>query len=271
MSFGAKRSVKVLISCAWFAARPLARLLGVGVHRRGSLIVLYYHAVRSQEAPAFARQLDAIGAYADVVGPDYLGAAEGRPKVAVTFDDAFVSVIDNALPLLAARKFPFTVFVPTRCLGARPSWMMEDDAADKEEVVASADRVRALADVGVRLGAHSQTHPRLTTLDPVQAAWEMSDSKADLEALTGKRVDMFAFPYGDFNEAIVESAKSAGYRYVFSTQPRTIDPRDARILRARVSTSPSDSPLEFWLKLRGGYDWVPIASLLKKHLLSKRA
>jgi hypothetical protein len=31
------------------------------------------------------------------------------------------------------------------------------------------------------------------------------------------------------------------------------------------------SPLDFWLKLRGGYDWMPMASRLKRRLLPKSA
>jgi hypothetical protein len=62
--------------------------------------------------------------------------------------------------------------------------------------------------------------------------------------LIGKPVDIFAFPYGDFDDGLVEAARKAGYRFVFSTQPRTIDPRDRQALRARVATNPWDSPLE---------------------------
>ena len=37
----------------------------------------------------------------------------------------------------------------------------------------------------------------------------LSGSKADLEALIGKPVDIFAFPYGDFDDAVVDPAKVA--------------------------------------------------------------
>jgi peptidoglycan/xylan/chitin deacetylase (PgdA/CDA1 family) len=266
----AKRSLKLAIAAMWWSTRRVLAMVGLGSGRAGSLTVLYYHAVRAGDADAFARQLDAIADYADVVDPDYIGEAAGRPKVAITFDDAFESVIDNALPLTEARRLPCTIFVPTGRLGAPPAWMMEHGAADANEVVATAETVRALADRGVRLGAHSRTHPMLTRLDPKEAAGELSGSKADLEELIGGRVGIFAFPYGDFNDAIVEIARQAGYQFVFSTQPGAIDPRDRRILRSRVSTDPSDSMLEFWLKLRGGYDWMPIASRLKRRFLPGR-
>ncbi len=266
----AKRKIKVVIGALWWSADRIAGLVGLGQRRAGALTVLYYHAVRSANSRAFEDQLDAIRAYADVVGPDYIGEPRGRPKIAITFDDAFVSVINHALPSLEARKMPSTIFVPTQCLGAAPSWMMEHGATGHEEFVASPEWVRALADRRVLLGSHSQTHPKLTALDPGAANREIYGSKADLETLIDKPVDMFAFPYGDFNETVVETARSAGYRFVFSTQPGLIDPSDSRILRSRISVDPSNSRLEFWLKLRGGYDWMPVASRLKKRLFSKR-
>ena len=266
-----KRKVKVFIGTVWWFGNRLADLIGLGSSRSGALTVLYYHAVRAADASKFELQLEAIRAYADIVEPDYLGEASGPPKVPITFDDAFVRVIVNALPPLEARKMSSTIFVPSSCLGRRPSCKMEHDAMDHDEIVASADEVRALANRGLRIGAHSRTHPRLTSLAPSEAAHELSGSKADLESLLGAPVEIFAFPYGDFNAPLVETAKEAGYPFVFSTEPCRVDPQDTRILRPRVSVNPTDSPLEFWLKLRGGYEWMPAVSLLKRRFLSKLA
>lgn len=264
-----KRGVKAGIAALWWSANRLASLVGLGKSHGDTLTILYYHAVRPAEASLFAAQLDAILAYGEVVEPSYAGKTEGKPKVAVTFDDAFISVIENALPALEARGMPLTIFVPTRRLGAPPGWEMEYDAADREEEVASADQIRALSKRGVLLGAHSQTHPRMTRLDPEAAVRELSGSKSDLEELTGETVDLFAFPYGDYNDAVVEAAGRAGFRFAFSTQPNRVDPRDLSVLRPRVAVHPSDTPLEFWLKLRGGYEWMPTVSRLKHRFVPR--
>jgi peptidoglycan/xylan/chitin deacetylase (PgdA/CDA1 family) len=66
-----------------------------------------------------------------------------RPLIAVTFDDAFESVLDNAIPILKKYNIPCTIFVPTACMGGPPSWEMET-TADATERVATPERLRSL-------------------------------------------------------------------------------------------------------------------------------
>ena len=123
-------------------------------------MVLYYHAVRASARRQFAAQMDKLARLSvpvDIEGTDFLRA--GRRYSAVTFDDAFMSVVDNALPELRARRIPCMIFVPTGSIGRRPSWIgpSHDDAA---EVVASAEVLRTVADQPlVRIGSHSISHP----------------------------------------------------------------------------------------------------------------
>jgi peptidoglycan/xylan/chitin deacetylase (PgdA/CDA1 family) len=48
-----------------------------------------------------------------VVPADWQGLAEHVHNVAVTFDDAFESVIKNALPIMEKYGFHATIFVPS--------------------------------------------------------------------------------------------------------------------------------------------------------------
>jgi peptidoglycan/xylan/chitin deacetylase (PgdA/CDA1 family) len=48
----------------------------------------------------------------------------------------------------------------------------------------------------IALGAHTVTHPVLSSLTPEAAAHEIRQSRADLEALSGAAVSSFAYPYG---------------------------------------------------------------------------
>ena len=205
------------------------------------------------------------------------GCSDGRcrsrgsrfPRIAITFDDAFMSVVENALPELVARKMPCTIFVPTGCLGCNPTWQLEGSSSDSAEVVASGEVLRSLISMGVRLGAHSRSHPLLTRIRPQDARTEIIGSKADLENLLDRPVDLFAFPYGDFNSQTLWRCKEAGYRFVFSIAPGSVDPMDTEMLRPRIAVEPSDTRLEFWLKLRGGYNWMPLASAIKRNFLGQ--
>ena len=201
---------------------------------------------------------------------DYAGGPDGRPKIALTFDDAFQSVFDFAVPEMVKRNMPSTIFVPTACIGAAPTWEMEYNCFDRNEILACEETLRAAARDGIQLGAHARTHPRLTAIAPDGAREEIAGSKADLERLLGRPVDTFSFPYGDFNERTVQYCKEAGYRYAYSITPALVDLSDGAMLRPRIAVDPSDTKLEFWLKLRGAYSWMRLASLAKNQLRGRR-
>jgi peptidoglycan/xylan/chitin deacetylase (PgdA/CDA1 family) len=87
-------------------------------------VVLYYHAVRPEERASFGRQMDELLSIGSPIRADRREPLQpGRRYVAVTFDDGFVSVVENALPELRDRRIPCTIFVPTGSLGTRPSWL----------------------------------------------------------------------------------------------------------------------------------------------------
>jgi len=145
---------------------------------------------------------------------------------------------------------------------------MEGLAPDRQECVATADMLRALDPGRVRLGAHSRTHPHLAKIPEQQAREEIAGSRADLEGLLGRPVDLFAFPYGDFSERTSQICKEAGYRFVYSIEPGSVAANSSAILRSRVAVDPDESMVEFWLKIRSAYEWMPAASMLKRRLLA---
>jgi peptidoglycan/xylan/chitin deacetylase (PgdA/CDA1 family) len=62
------------------------------------------------------------------------------------------------------------------------------------------DELRELAGGDmVEIGAHTLTHPVLANLPPDQQQQEIAGSKRRLEALTGKNISSFAYPYGKKN------------------------------------------------------------------------
>jgi peptidoglycan/xylan/chitin deacetylase (PgdA/CDA1 family) len=81
------------------------------------------------------------------------------------------------------------------------------------------EEVQALVSDGlVTIGAHTVTHPVLSTLTPDASRREITDSKCACEAIIGAPVMSFAYPYGDFDDKAREAAKLAGFRFACSTQ-----------------------------------------------------
>jgi peptidoglycan/xylan/chitin deacetylase (PgdA/CDA1 family) len=60
----------------------------------------------------------------------------------------------------------------------------------------------------VEIGAHTLTHPVLAKLTPDEQQHEIGGSKRRLEALTGKSITSFAYPYGKKNHYTRETVKT---------------------------------------------------------------
>ena len=252
----AKRLAKLLISAFYL---PFAR--------RDRLTILYYHAVPADQKVGFERQMATLSRSATIVAPDHAGPVTAR-SVAITFDDAFRSVAQHALPALAENGISATVFVPTGHMGDHPRWAMES-AGDQAEIVMSAAEIGLLPPDIIAIGSHAVSHPRLSPLDEASIREEVTRSKAILETIIGKPVTQLAFPYGDHDDRVVRICTEAGYTRVYTVAPQPIDPTDQDIKRGRTSVSPDDHPFEFYLKLRVAYGWMPMASALKRRLRSR--
>jgi peptidoglycan/xylan/chitin deacetylase (PgdA/CDA1 family) len=265
-----KRFAKIIVSCAYFAAargvRGFAQIFGRSSPR--SMIVLYYHSVPPSRRVGFARQMAILARHAHVVPADWSdGTDPAGPTVAITFDDAYASVIDNALPELAQRGFPCTIFVPSGVLGRKPDWPMEGNSEDNE-VVVDAARLTEICGPLVAIGAHSVSHPRLTRIALERARAEIGVSRAAIARLIGGPVTLFAFPYGDHDANLVEICRQEGFKHVFTIVPEPIDPPAESFVRGRVFVDPDDGNFEFYLKMSGAYTWMALASAVKKRLKS---
>jgi peptidoglycan/xylan/chitin deacetylase (PgdA/CDA1 family) len=235
----------------------------------GNGVVLYYHGVKAHQRHRFAQQMDDILRIAKPVrADDPVSTGETRRHVAVTFDDGLRSVVENALPELAKREIPFTVFITSGCLGERPSWVHDPQHPSFDERVLSATELRELATGRLAtIGSHSITHPNLAALDSRSAAHELAVSKTQLQDAIGRGVDLFSFPHGAHDEAVVEQARRAGYRRVFTIEPTPLDVGGTSFVVGRVAADPDDWRLEFRLKLAGAYRWRHfVHRLLPRHI-----
>ncbi|MBV9801680.1 MAG: polysaccharide deacetylase family protein [Solirubrobacterales bacterium] len=267
----AKNAVKITISLLWYCGEVVrstaTRLLG----RRGDprFIVLYYHGVGGDATAGFARQMDLLERIATVVRADHTGPLPGsRRCVAITFDDAFRSVREHALPELVRRSLPLTIFVPVEYVGSPPGWAMESPV-DHEEVM-TGEELRALPD-NVDLGSHTLSHPHLSQLSDERLQEEVEQSRLKLVELVGKPVTTLAFPYGDYDQRTLAACRTAGYERLFAIEPRLADPRGADFVRGRIAVEPTDSALVFRLKASGAFAWMTYASALKSRLLARRS
>jgi peptidoglycan/xylan/chitin deacetylase (PgdA/CDA1 family) len=89
----------------------------------------------------------------------------------------------------------------------------------------TADQAKALAASRViTLGAHSVEHPALTGLAPEARRREIEDSRVACARLTGAAPELFAYPYGDYDEATVAAVRDAGFQAAVTTDEALVAP-----------------------------------------------
>ena len=137
------------------------------------------------------------------------------PSVLVTFDDAYRSLVREALPILQELDAPSVVFVPTAFVGGTNAF---DAGEEPDEPICSWDDLTTLAANGVAIQSHGVNHAAMSDLDAGARRAELEQSRSTLEGRLRASVDLFAFPYGDGGtdpRAMAEAVRAAGYRAAF--------------------------------------------------------
>lgn len=90
-------------------------------------------------------------------------------------------------------------------------YVSPDDREFKKADRLNHDEIKQLAK-DFEIGAHTMTHPRLTTVTDRQAYREISNSKQFLEDIIGQPVTSFCYPGGDFDKRHPPMVKKAGFK-----------------------------------------------------------
>jgi peptidoglycan/xylan/chitin deacetylase (PgdA/CDA1 family) len=209
---------------------------------------------------AFERQLDALTARRRVLSLRDVLKEIDRPAAAglaaITFDDGYRDFAEIAAPRLDARSLHATLFVPAGRIGGYNDW---DEGIFARREILTAAELRALDPKVVEIGAHGHDHRRLSGLAAPVLRHETRDARARLEEAVGRPVELFAYPYGqwdDFDDAAEAAVAEAGFLAACSTCfGRGSRPADRFRLR-RVGVEPHDTLAAVEAKLDGGYDFV---------------
>jgi peptidoglycan/xylan/chitin deacetylase (PgdA/CDA1 family) len=132
-------------------------------------------------------------------------AATGA-TVSVTFDDGFLSTYTNALPILASRNVPATVYVT--------SGFIDSGVTDDFNLPAMTwSQVQNLQNsYGWEIGGHTQTHPELPTLTTANVISQISTSNTAFSE-HGLNVTNFASPFGAYDNAVLVQLLKSYYSH----------------------------------------------------------
>jgi len=218
----------------------------------GQRLILAYHGVipdGAEEAGErtlfitqrdFRAHLDLLAEFADVVALDVLDEeGDGRPRIAITIDDAYRGAVCEGVHELIQRSLPATIFVAPARLNDQVFWwdaLARNGRLDPRvrhhalnELAGDDQRIRnwaaslklplsdtlpsyaraatvgelkqALGSPGITVGAHTWSHVNLPTLSVSDVFAEVSRPKAWLHReFPGKTLDWLAYPYGHDSE-----------------------------------------------------------------------
>jgi peptidoglycan/xylan/chitin deacetylase (PgdA/CDA1 family) len=244
------------------------------------------HITRSR----FAAQLDLLRATHDIVPlAEVLDAAPaGRPRIAITFDDAYVGTLTCGMEEVRRRGLPATLFVPPAFLGGRSFWWDaladagsveaaarqhvlgvlggQDDrarrwATDEGRVVrtppdyacaAGEDLLRRAVDAGgLTLASHTWSHVNLTGVTDDVLREELERPIAWLAQRFPSAQPWISYPYGLVDERVEVAAARAGYTRGFSLDGRWLNGSDRALRLPRLNIPAGVSPAGFALRAAG--------------------
>lgn len=219
--------------------------------------ILVYHSVGDParfgniSVERFRRDLSFLTAHYTVVDlPDVLTQGP-KKRVAITFDDGFANVFENALPLLREFDCPATVFVSSEFINDGNSNLLatrHEIQTNTDPVMLTESQLRTLvADPLITIGNHTATHPRLSELtDEKQRHAEILGAKVALESMLDVEIDRFCYPYGGIDPASVALVRES-HAFGVTTAARLISSGDDPVLLPRISAHVTEPAFQWEL------------------------
>ena len=131
--------------------------------------------------------------------------------IGISIDDADRSFLDYAWPKLKERGYPITLFINTSTI------------SNLNKNYLNWDEIRFLKKEGVTIGAHSHSHNHLTKNSLLQIKNEIELSNKIFLKELNEIPTLFAYPYGEANEEIMNLLKEYKYKVAFGQHSGVIN------------------------------------------------
>lgn len=143
------------------------------------------------------------------------------------------------------------------------------------------DDVRAISEAGHDIGNHSNTHAHLPQLDGSGIEDELESCNRKIEEITGKCPTLFRPPYGDYNNAVVDSTngldmycvqwsidsldwKNPSPQAMVERIKSKLCPGSIILMHNGAENTPEALPMIIEMIKSEGYKIVPISQILLK-------
>lgn len=170
-------------------------------------------------------------------------------SVLLTFDDGYADTSHVALRRLQAHGMRATLFVITGYLGQSNRW---NTRACYDTRHMTWGELRHWHENGGDLGGHSHLHHCMTRLNHEELRETVKQNKRLLEQETSIVPRAFAYPYGRFNQEVIDVVRQY-YELAFATDGGAWDARANRYAINRLTVLPTWTIEEFAKQLRSIY------------------
>jgi len=162
------------------------------------------------------------------------GSLTPSQSVAITFDDGFLSNLEAAVPVMNEIGARATNYLVADRIGKTSDW--ETAEGGEARPLMDDAQVHDWLAAGNWIGAHTCTHPRLSKIPRDRAREEIFSSKKKLEDRFGQPVEHFAYPFGDYDDVVVEMVRAAGFKTA-CTMDRGVNDQNTNLFRLKRWTA----------------------------------
>ena len=169
-----------------------------------------------------------------------------KKSFVVTFDDGFEDNFLNAFPILKKYNFKATIYlVPNQKTN---HW--EEKNTSVLSNLLNNEQILQMQNSGlIEFGSHTLSHVNLSTINDEQLLNELKKSKEEVEKITNQECEAFAYPYGKFDDNIVNSVKRVGYKNATVVKRGLFKKDDDVFTIKRVGILGTESFFDFLLKI----------------------
>ena len=182
----------------------------------------------------------------------YLDGKKIGKVVGITFDDGYQNNLINAAPVLNKYNYSATCYLVNHCIGASNTW--DSDQGITQRPLMKVNEIQNWLDLGMDIGAHSQTHADLTIIDEQQAQKEINGCKTELEKLFNMSIVDFCYPFGCFNESVCKITNNAGYSTATTMIRGRANPQSNKLQLPRIPITHHTLPHLFLAKILTKYE-----------------
>jgi peptidoglycan/xylan/chitin deacetylase (PgdA/CDA1 family) len=167
-----------------------------------------------------------------------------KPAVAITFDDAYRSVLEVAAPILSKYKLPSTIFVPTGWMGLQNGWI---EPPSRPLDIMGPEELRDAERKGIRVESHGSVHMKYWEGRPSDVEADVRSSMERLTEVLGRPPSYLAYPFGPTSVDASKIVERCGLAAAFTLER----PHEGRYAFERVWIRPGYGLRVFALKTSG--------------------